>query len=180
MRTFDISCIKISKKWLICYIVILVAAIITGIVLCKTTQSSTYMQNYASEYVYYVFNFRNISLLFPKFFYETVYLYAFFLIAYCTRFRFLTLPFLFFKCMLSSVYCVLIISVSALGGVLAAVFVFIPSAVISFCLEVVLIECCSMLNRRYAFFSPLLFAAVAALAECLLLNVLFRVVIAVV
>ena len=81
------------------------------------------MQNYASEYVYFVYNFRNASLIFPHLFYELVYGYAFFLIAYCTRYRLLSMPLLFLKCMISGVYVVLIISVSAFGGTLAAVFV---------------------------------------------------------
>lgn len=179
MRTFDISRFKIAKKWLIAYIIVIISAIISGIVLCKTTQTSPYMQNYASEYVYYVFNFRNFSLLFPRLFYEAVYLNAFFFIAYCTRFKFLALPLLFFKCLLSSVYCVLIISVSALGGVLAAVFVFIPSALISCAAEIAVTEFCRLFNRRYAYFVPLIFAAACMLAECVLLNVVFRLVIAV-
>ncbi len=180
MRTFDIFRCKIEKKYIIAYICTIVLAIITGIILCKTTQTSAYMQNYASEYVYYVFNFRNGLLLFRRLFYELVYIYAFFLIVYCTRFKFAVLPLLFFKCMLSSVYCVLIISVSSFGGVLAAIFVYIPSGLISCLLNVILIESCRSFNKRYAFFIPLVFALVSLIAAFLLLNVLFRLVIAVV
>lgn len=180
MRTFDISRIKLDKRYLIAYIIAIITSIILGIVLCKTTQTSPYMQNYASEFVYYVFNFRNGSLLLPRFFYELIYLYAFFLIAYCTGFRFIAAGILFFKCLLSSVYCVLIISVSAFGGVLAAVFVFIPSALSSVVLEIILTETCSRFNKRYAFFIPIAFAFVSVLCECIFLNVLFRLVVAVV
>ena len=67
MRTFDISRIKLDKRYLIAYIIAIITSIILGIVLCKTTQTSPYMQNYASEYVYYVFNFRNGSLLLPRY-----------------------------------------------------------------------------------------------------------------
>lgn len=180
MRTFDISRFKITKKHLIAYICVVSAAVILGIVLCKTVQTNPYMQNYASEYVYYVFNFRNIALLFSRLFYELIYLYTFFLISYCTRFRFIALPVLFLKCMLSSVYAVLIISVSAFGGVLVAVFVFIPSALISAVAEIFVIENCRCFNKRFAYLVPLVLGVAVMLAECLLLNVLFRVVIAVV
>lgn len=179
MRTFDFSRLKCDKRYVIAYIIACIVAIICGIVLCITVQINPYMLNYASEYVYFVFNFRNASLLFPRLFYELVYMYAFFLIAYCTRMRLLCLPLLFLKCMISSVYAGLIISVSAFGGVLAAVFVFIPSSLCTVALEIILIETCSHFNKRYAPFVPAGFALVSMLAECIFLNVLFRVVVAI-
>lgn len=55
MRTFDFSRFKCDKRYVIAYIIVCVSAIICGIVLCITVQINPYMQNYASEYVYFVF-----------------------------------------------------------------------------------------------------------------------------
>lgn len=180
MRTFDIYRCKMTIGWLTVYAVAFILAVITGILLCKTTYCSAYMQNYASEYVYRVFNFRNFSLLFPKFIYEAAYMYAFFMIAYCTGLKFLCVPIFYFKYMLASVYCVIIVSVSALGGALVAALVFVPSALVSAVSEVFLSECCRYFDRRAAFFMPLAFACLATAAEFVLLNVLFRFIVAVV
>lgn len=131
MRIFSFPRIKPDIRCVIALISTALLAIICGIVLCKTTQINPYMQNYVSEYVYFVYNFRNASLILPHLFHELVYGYAFFVIAYCTRFRLFAIPLLFLKCMITGVYTVLIVSVSAFGGTLAAVFVFIPVSLVS-------------------------------------------------
>ena len=176
MRIFSFPRIKLDRRCVIALISTIILAIICGIVLCKTTQVNPYMQNYASEYVYFVYNFRNASLVFPHLFYELVYGYAFFLIAYCTRYRLLSMPLLFLKCMISGVYVVLIISVSAFGGTLAAVFVFIPVTHVSVFLNAFLIETCRFFNKKAAVCMPAVFAVVAILVETILLNVVFRVI----
>lgn len=112
------------------------------------------MQNYASEYVYFVYNFRNASLILPHLFHELVYGYAFFVIAYCTRFRLFAIPLLFLKCMITGVYTVLIVSVSAFGGTLAAVFVFIPVSLVSIFFNLFLIEACRFFNKKAALCMP--------------------------
>mgnify|MGYP001778256435 FL=1 len=179
MRTFRLKAIKFEKGYVIAYIVTIILAIITGIVLCVTVQFNPYMQNYASEYIYFVYNFRTLSLFLPCLFYGLVYGYVFFFIGYCTKLRWISLPILFLRGMIGAVYAVLIISVSSFGGVMVAVFVFIPSTLVSLFLNVVLVETVRFFNKRFAPFLPTVFALAGALAECLLLNVLFRVVIAI-
>ena len=138
------------------------------------------MLNYADEYVYFVYNFRSISLFLPRLLFGLVYGYLYFIIAYCTRFRLLTLPVIFLRCMTGTVYAVLIISVTAFGGIVAAFVVYIPSALVCLALNVVLIETVRCLTSKFAPFNPTLFALLRAIAESLLLNVLFRAVIAMV
>lgn len=183
MRTFGIfrtgHMFYPDRRALIACICTVILAIISGIVLCITVQINPYMQNYASEYLFFVYNFNNFSLLLPHFLCELVYGYAFFLIAYCTRFRLAALPLLFIKAMISGVYAVLIISVSAFGGVMAAVFVFIPTSLVTLALNVFLIECVRFFNKKFAPALPAVLALLSMLAECLFLNVIFRVLIAV-
>ena len=176
MRIFSFPRIRLDKRCVIALISTALVAIICGIVLCKTTQVNPYMQNYASEYVYFVYNFRNVSLIFPHLFYELIYGYAFFLIAYCTRYRLFALPLLFLKCMITGVYVVLIISVSTFGGTLAAVFVFIPVSLVSIFLNLFLIESCRFFNKKAALCMPAVFAVAVMLVEVVLLNVVFRVI----
>ena len=180
MRTFDFSRFKCGKKHILAYGICVILAIIFGIVLCKITQISIYFQNYASEYLYYVFNFKNGSLLFPKLLYEIVYGYVFFLIARFTRFKFLSLPVLFLKCLLNSVYAVILISSGAFGGTIVAVFVFIPSALVSAALNIFLVENCKKFNKRWAPAMPALFAVADTLLLIVLVNILFRVIISIV
>ena len=87
---------------------------------------------------------------------------------------------IFLRCMMGTVYAVLIISVTAFGGIVAAFVVYIPSALVCLALNVVLIETVRFFNRKFAPFLPALFALLGAIAEWLLLNVLFRAVIAMV
>ena len=172
------KCMRFDKRCLIAYIITAIVAIITGIVLCKTVQTNPYMLNYATEYVYFVYNFRSISLFLPRLVFGLVYGYLYFIIAYCTRWRLLVLPVIFLRCMMGSVYAVLIISVTTFGGIVAAFVVYIPSALVCLALNVVLIETVRFFNRKFAPFLPALFALLGAIAEWLLLNVLFRAVIA--
>lgn len=176
MRIFSFPRIKPDTRCVIALISTALLAIICGIVLCKTTQINPYMQNYASEYVYFVYNFRNASLVLPHLFHELVYGYAFFVIAYCTRFRLFAIPLLFLKCMITGVYTVLIVSVSAFGGTLAAVFVFIPVSLVSIFFNLFLIEACRFFNKKAALCMPAVFALAVIIAELLLLNVVFRVI----
>ena len=181
MRTFAVfrtrNRIVIDKRTLIACICTVISSIIFGIVLCRFMQINPYMQNYASEYLYFVYNFRNASLLWPRLLCDLVYGYVFFLIAYCTKVRLLSLPLLFLRSMLCSVYAVLIISVSAFGGVLAAVIVYIPTSIVVIALNVFLIETVRFFNKRFAPFIPAIFAVLGILCQFLLLNIVFRVVI---
>lgn len=173
------DCIKFDKRCLIAYSVAVILAIITGIVLCKTVQTNPYMLNYATEYVYFVYNFRGISLFLPRLFFGLIYGYLYFIIASFTKWRLLTLPILFLRCMMASVYTVLIISVTTFGGIIVAVTVYIPSALFCLALNVLLIETVRFFNRKIAPFLPAVFALAGAVFEWLLVNILFRAVIAV-
>ncbi len=171
--------VSFDKRCLAAYVATAVTAIIFGIVLCKTIQTNPYMLNYATEYVYFVYNFRYASLFLPRLLFGLVYGYLYFLLAYCTRVRLLALPVLFLRCLMASVYSVLIVTATSFGGVLVAAIVYIPAALISFAVNVFIIETIRFFNRRAAPFVPAAGALSCAVAEWLLVNLLFRAVIAV-
>lgn len=173
------NCIRFDKRCVIAYLITVILAIISGIVLCSITQINPYMLNYASEYVYFVYNFKNASLFFPRLFFGLLYGYLYYLIACCTRFRLLALPVLFLRTMMSAVYTALIISVTAFGGIIVAVTVYIPSSLVCLALNLLLIETCRLFNKKFSIFLPAAFALFCAVFEWLLVNILFRMIIAV-
>ena len=177
MRAFSFPELKWDKKYIIVYIVTIFLAIICGIVLCKTVFISVYLQNYASEYIYYVYNFHNGTLALQRLLYSLVYGYVSYGIAFFTKRRYFTIPILFLKAGLCGIYTCLLISVGGFAGMLTVIFLFIPSSLISLFLNIFLIENCKSFGNAVAPFLPLILAALDVIIYLLLLNVLFRVVI---
>lgn len=134
----------------------------------------------ACDYVYNVFNFENAPIVLSHLLGDILYFYAFFLICYYTKFKYLTLIFLFMRGLFFGIYTVLLVCVSAFGGVLVVVFVFVPATLISIAVCFVLGALCSGSQIRYAFLIPAVLAVIDCIVMLLLVNVLFRVVIIIV
>ncbi len=177
MRAFSFFELRWDKGYIIAYIITIILAIISGIILCKITLMGIYLQNYAAEYIYYVYNFHNGTLALQRILYGLVYGYALFCIAYFTRHKFFVIPILFLKTGLCSIYAYLIITSSGFLGVLAVIFMFIPSAIFSLFLNIFLIENCKTFGKAVSPFLPLILTAIDTIIFLILLNIVFRVVI---
>ena len=180
MRNLSCSKIKWDKKYFFAFIITLICAIICGIVLYKPVTSNGYFTDFALEYVCNVFDFKNSALLFSHLLSDLIYLYLIFLICFFTKFKYLTLILIFLRGLFFGVYTAILFGVSAFGGVVVAVFVFIPSSLISFVLCFFMAELSKKLNKKYSLFAPLVFSLGNFVVYALLINVLFRIIIAIV
>ena len=180
MRNLSFKEFSCDKKYVIASIITLICSIICGIVLYKLSNINIYFVNYANNYIYYVFNFKNSKLIFPHLLVELVYLYLFFAIAYCTKFKFLTLIILFIRGIYFAVYSAILLSLNSLGGVTVAVLVFIPVSIISLAFCFLVSETCRIINKKIVFFVPAIFALICTLTLIILVNLLFRVIIVIV
>ena len=180
MRNLSFCREKWDKKYFFAFLITLGCAIICGIVLCKSVISNKYLRDLACDYVYNVFNFKNSPLILSHLLGDVLYFYIFFLIAYFTKFKYLSLIFAFLRGLFFGIYIVLLIGANAFGGVLVVVLVFIPSTVISLAVCYFLCEFCKSLSCKFVLLIPLILALVDALIMLLLVNVVFRVVIIIV
>ena len=180
MRNFSFAGNKWDKKYLLAFLLALICSIICGIVLYKPVISNIYMRNLVSDYVYNVFNFKNSSLIFPHLLISLVYLYVVFLIAYLTKLKYATLIFVFLKGIFFGVYISIIMSVYSFGGIVVGIVVYIPSSLIVFILSYLIAEFCRKLDNKYAVFAPAAATAIDTLIFVILINILFRAVIAIV
>lgn len=180
MRNLSFNGYKWDKKYFIAVTVTLICAIISGIVLFKFGNLSVYFVNFANDYVYFVFNFKNGSIIFPHILSELFYLYLFFLIGYCTRFKYITLIFVFVRGMLFTVYACILLCAAAFGGISVAIIVFIPAGLISLMCCTFTADVCKSVNKKYVFIMPAVFAVINTIALIILINVVFRVIIVIV
>ena len=180
MRNLSFSVKKCDKKYILAFIITLLCSIVCGIVLYKPVTTNIYFITFANDYVYNVFNFQNTPLFFTHFLADVLYFYVFFLICYLTKFKYLTLILLYLRGLFFGIYSVILICVSSVGGIIVAIFVFIPATVLSFAICFVITEICQKFDRRYAYFLPLALALLDGIVLMLLVNVLFRVVIIIV
>lgn len=180
MRNLSFSVKKCDKKYILAFIITLLCAIVCGIVLYKPVTTNVYFINFANDYVYNVFNFKNTPIFFTHFLADLLYFYVFFLICYATKLKYLTLVFVYLKGLFFGIYAVILICVCAVGGVIVAIFVFIPATVLSFAICCIITEICKNFDKKYAFFVPLVLALLNGIILMLLINVLFRVVIIIV
>ena len=169
-----------DKKYIIASIITLICSIICGVVLYKLSNINIYFVNFANNYVYYVFNFKNSKLIFPHLLVELFYLYAFFIIAYFTKLKFLTLLILFVRGIFFTVYTAILLSLNSLGGVTVAILVFIPASVVSFILCNLIADSCKIFNKKIVLFVPAVCAIINTLFLIVLINLLFRVIIVIV
>jgi len=180
MRILSFKSIKWDKNFLISFIITLICSIICGIVLCKIALNYIYFTNIACEYVDKVFLFKTWDLIFPRFIADLLYLFAIMLICRFTKLKYLTLIFIFLRGFFFGMYTAVLVCVNAVGGVLAIIFVFIPSSLVSIALCYFITELCKVCNDKYLLLIPIILTLADCLITILLLNVVFRVVIIIV
>ncbi len=180
MRNLSIKEFSWDKKYIIASIVTIICSIICGIVLCKLTNININFVGFANDYIFFIFNFQNSKLIFPHLLGELFYLYLFFLVAYFTKYKDLTLIILFFRGIYFSIYAVILFSLNSLGGITVAIIVFIPSSIISLIFCYLIAESSRIINKKYVFFVPAIFALIDTLIFIILINLLFRLVIVIV
>lgn len=180
MRNLTFKEFSCDKKYIIASIITLLCSIISGIVLFKISNISIYFVNFANNYVFYVFNFQNSKLIFPHILSELFYAYLFFVIAYFTKFKFLTLILLFVRGIFFSVYAFILFGLSSFGGITVAIIVFLPVTLISMVFCCLLVETCGIINKKIVWFYPAVCALINTVLLLLLVNLLFRVIIVIV
>lgn len=180
MRIFSFKNCKPDKVFYISAIIALICAIICGIVLSIFVNFNIYFKEFATNYVFFIFNFKNSKLIFTHLLSELFFLYIFFLIGYFTKLKYFSIIIIFIRGLYITVYCVILFSVNAFGGITVAIFVFIPSSLISLIACCITVDMCKYFDKKYCFFVPLLISVINTLIFILLVNVIFRVVIVIV
>ena len=180
MRNLSFKGFSCDKRYIIASIITLICSIICGIVLYKLSNINIYFINFANNYIFYVFSFKNSKLLFPHLLVELFYLYSFFFIAYFTKLKFLTLILQFVRGIFFVIYLAILCSLNSLGGVSVAVLIFIPTSVISMLLCYIIAEFSQIINKKFVFFVPAVFAILNTLLLLILVNIIFRVIIVIV
>lgn len=169
-----------DKKYILAFIITLICAIICGIVLYKPVTSNGYLRDFAENYVYNVFNFKNSRLLLTHLISDIIYFYLIFLICYCSKFKYATLVLIFLRGLFFGVYTVILIGVNSFGGIIVSIFVFVPATLISLAMCCIVAECCRAFYKTYALSLPLVLAIINCIIYALLINLLFRIIIIIV
>ena len=180
MRNFHGKKFSFDKKFAIALIITLICAIICVIVLYKPVINNIYFKDFADNYIFYVFNFKNSQLLFSHLLSDLVYLYLIFFICYLSKLKYITLIIVFLRGLFFGVYAAILFGASALGGTIAAIFVFVPVTLISLLMCFIVADSCNVILKKYALFMPLILALTTLVVHALLINVLFRIVIIIV
>lgn len=180
MRILSFKEIKWDKNYIIWLIVAFLLAIICGIVLFKIADIGTFFADYAQVYVVCVFEFDNGKLLLSHLLSELCYLYAFFAIAYFTKFKVLTAIILFFRTLICVFYCAVMFSVLGFGGVMAALIIYIPTFIESVLFCYFVAETCRIVSKNYVYFWPMTLALLNCVFLLIMLNVVFRLLIVIV
>lgn len=180
MRNLSFFGCKLDSKYFFTTILTLICAIISGIVLYKCANISIYFLEFTQNYIFIIFNFQNVELIFPHILSELFYAYLFFLIGYFTKYKYLTLILVFIRGLYFAVYTAILIELNAFGGITVAILIFIPTSLLSVCIDFIIVECCKIINRKYVFFMPAVLALTDTLILLLLLNIVFRIIIVIV
>lgn len=180
MRKLKSKKLKWDKRNIIAYFCVLIAAIICGIVLFKIGNVSSYVYNFADDYVFYIFNFRNGNLFVSRFLSELFYLYVAFLIAYVTKFKFLCVAIMFLRALFAVLYSAILFSLFGTEGLIVATFIFIPAFCVSFLFFLFISEQCRIFTAPVVFIIPAVLALLNSAILLLLVNVVFRVVVVIV
>ncbi len=180
MRIFNKSGFKWDKRFLIACLIALILAIICGIVLYTTTKISSYIYNFADNYIFFIFNFQNGQLFISHFFTEIFFLYFAFLIARFTKLKIIAIPVMFLRTLFIFLYTALLCALFATEGVIVVILVFLPSFVCSVLAFIFLCEQSSVLCAPLAYFIPAILALINSLLFLLLINVPFRVMVVIV
>ena len=180
MRNLSSNCFKWDKKYFFAFLITLFCAIICGIVLYKPVTYNTYFIDFTSEYVFNVFCYRNTELLLQHIISDLIYLYIIFLICYFTRLKYLTLVFVFLRGLFFGIYISILFGISSFGGAIVGIFVFIPATLVSVALIYIVAESCKIINKKYVLFMPLALSLIDLIVYAVLINIVFRVIIAIV
>lgn len=180
MRNLSCCRPKWDKKYFFAFLITLVCSLICGIALCDYVTRNEYLRNLACDYIFNVFNFKNSALIVPHVLGDILYFYIFFLIGYFTKFKYLTLIFLFLRGIFFGVYVVLLVCVNSFGGVIVTVFVFVPATLISVAVCYLLVEFGRCWDNKFVFAVPAALALMDCLVLLILINLVFRVVIIIV
>lgn len=179
MGTFNIFNKNFDKKYIILSLLTILLAIICGIVLCKYVIYSTYFRNFAVQYVSRVYKF-NFILVLTYFLSCLIYGYVILILTYYLKLKYVTLIFLFIKSLFFCVYVIALFCVNVLSGAVVAIFVYIPSYLISISTFILISETCSIINKRFVIFFPLILCAICSVIFFVLLNFVFRFIVAIV
>ena len=180
MRILSFGKIKCDKKyylWLICTFIL---TVICGIVLYKISNIGDFFKTYANYYVVCVFSFNTAKLLVSHFFKEICYAYAFFALAYFTKFKILSCIIVFFRTVIFVFYCAVMFCSLGFSGAMTALIVYIPCFALSAASCIFVAECCFAVNKRYVFAFPAVVALINCIALVVLHNVVFRLLIVIV
>ena len=180
MRNLSFKGCKWDKKYFIAALIAFLCSVICGIVLYIFVNVNVYFHRYAQDYVYFVFNFKNSKLILSHLLSSLLYVYIFFLVAYFSKFKYITIALIFVRGLFFAIYTGILIGLNAFGGITVAVIVFIPSTLVSLLLCCITAETCKNFNKKYAFILPLILALIDMIIMLLLVNVVFRVIIVIV
>lgn len=180
MRNLKLNKLKWDKRYIIAYSCALIAAIICGIILFKVGNISSYVYNFADNYVFYIFNFKNGNLFVSRLLSELFYLYIAFLIAYITRFRFLCVAIMFLRALFAVLYSAILFSLFGTEGIIVAIFIFLPTFLVSLFFYILISEQCRAFAAPVVFIIPALLALINSAILLMLVNVVFRVVVVIV
>lgn len=180
MRIFNCKKLKWSKKFIIAYIIVIIAAIISGIVLYKVNNVSTYVYNFADRYICNLYNFKNGYLFLAHFLVALFFFYLVFLLAYFTRFRFISLFFIFFRCVFFVLYASVLCCFFGTEGIAVVILVYIPSFLLWLAMFLIIAEQTRCLCSPISFIFPAIMALLNALLFLLLVNVIFRAIVVIV
>lgn len=180
MGNFNNNKLIIDKKFLLALAITLICSFICGIVLYKAVNINIYFITFADDYIFNVYNFRNGTLLLSRLLSDLIYLYIIFAICYFSKFKYASLIFIFFKGLFFGLYTAILIAASAFGGVIVAVFVFVPISLISLVMCYLVADLCKSVYDKYALVMPLALAIINCVVYALLVNVVFRFVILIV
>lgn len=180
MRISKFKKLKWDKRFLIAYLCVLVLAIISGIVLFKIGSISTYVYNFADNYVYYIFDFQNGKLFVSHILTEIFYLYVAFVIAYFTKLRFLCVAVMFVRTVFVVLYTAILLSFFGAEGIIIALLVLLPTFCVSFIFFIFISEQCKIFTAPFVFIIPAFLALFNTVIFLFSVNVLFRVIVVIV
>lgn len=177
MRILNTNKFQWEKKYIIAFIIAVILAIISDIVLYKISNISSYIFNFANSYVCFVFNFNNASLFFSHLFANLFYFYIAFALSYFTKLKFLNVLLLFIKSFFTVFYCIVLFVLFSIEGIIVAVLVFIPCYVAwLFCFVIISLQI-KCFCSPFAYFLPAILALADSLVMLILVNFVFRVIV---
>jgi hypothetical protein len=180
MGILNYSLKKQDKIYIICSILTILLAIMSGIVLFNTVNIDVYFVTLTNTYIYNILNFANTKLFFSVFFTQIFYLFIFFVFSYILRIRYITLIFIFIRVLFYTLYTLILCTSVSFGGLFIFFIVFLPYSILSLCCYLCLILFCQCINSRYIYLAPLILALGISIIYIVLINIPLRIFISIV